>query len=367
PPTYDPTGATTYRIDLISERGNMESTTWPPPPILPPGALGDALSDCEGCLADALNDCEDCTSAFAGFAGAAGEAALAQQTGSIILNYTAFAVIFQNFDTLDGIDQTGWKTVIKGVPGYPAWRLPANEDMTVVVRVKNKDWSGKDLELLSPSGMVLSIQEGASFSQTTAYICAVDESGATFSPGQYNDSNPIVLPNVFGTTGELGWTNLYFCDTERDVSGGNTFVTDFSTPLKDMTYFFMIIRADFVDNQPYSQTIPYQALMATKAVSGGQSWKACLKTDTSPDICEGGFDKYQGSAGEQVKAIFESAGSYPYSLDWVDSNRTYTSLGEFSTGNSYTFTVPDVDPGYYVVQATDASFNVYYMTFKVNP
>ncbi|MFQ5941795.1 MAG: hypothetical protein ACE5KA_08885, partial [Nitrososphaerales archaeon] len=87
PPVYDPTGNTTYSIDLISERGNIQSTTWPPPPLIEIDVSLNVTSP---------------------FAVAAAEAALAQQTGSIILNYTGFGAIFPNFGSIDGVDQTGW-------------------------------------------------------------------------------------------------------------------------------------------------------------------------------------------------------------------------------------------------------------------
>ncbi|MFQ5969216.1 MAG: hypothetical protein ACE5J2_01790 [Nitrososphaerales archaeon] len=362
-----------YRIDIISERGNIQSTTYPPLPLFSPGELSEALEDCD-----------DCTSAFAGFGGGGGEGTLAQNTGSIILNYTSLGVIFPNQQARNGVDQAGWEINVKGVEGYPAFRFPADEDTYMTMRVRNKDQSGMDMTLLHHTGVVLTMSSGVSFSQATGFICKSDVASRTVS--QYYDSDPIVLPNVFGNPDpEAGWTNLTFCDLNGDIG---TFDPRWNPDASEMSFFFVIARAEFENGQPYAQTIPYQAVLVTDILSSksGSAFFACIKSVTDKGCGVSLGDKNQGSAGETVYVKVTTNDPYPYRVDWIYPDNSYTRLGEITSGDVVTVQIPTMMPdpsnpacdistnpndpdclpiasGYYTVLASDGEDNIMYMTF----
>lgn len=353
-----------YRIDLISERGNIQTTTYPPPPLLEFEVNVDLNVTVGANLAETV---------------------FAQQTGSLILNYSSFGAIFTKGDLpdRDGIDQTGWLVSVKDQRGYPAWRLPSAADLTIAVKVKNKDSSLEDLYVLHPSAMVLSKQQGGSFGQETAFLCKVDESSTVFSPQQYDDSDlseappvqtGVMIPNRYNATKlypDPGWRNLYFCDIDSSTTSFEPrFKIGTRTVPPDMTYFFFVPRGELANLQPYAQTIPYQAVLATRPLD---SFVVCLKSPFSTEDCANNLtDKYQGSPGSgsagQFQVLFASPFSSPCKVVWIDQENTYTPLGEISNctgGSTVTVDIPSVPPGYYVVQATDGDLNTYYMTFRV--
>ncbi|MEM0367059.1 MAG: hypothetical protein QW383_01000 [Candidatus Nitrosocaldus sp.] len=156
-----------YRIDVVSERGNVQSATYPPEMVAFAKKAGEAEKS------------KDSQSAA--------EAALAQQTGSVLLNFNSFGAIFPNFSSnLGGVDQRGWDVRIDEGVGYPAFRLidssgPSGQQFKGVylaLTVKNKDPSGSDIKLNHYSTVVLySGGAGGGSSSVTAesvYICAAD-------------------------------------------------------------------------------------------------------------------------------------------------------------------------------------------------
>ncbi len=143
-----------YRIDVVSERGNVQSATYPPEMVAFAKKAGEAEKS------------KDSQSAA--------EAALAQQTGSILLNFNSFGAIFPSFLPISPIDQRGWDVRIDEGVGYPAFRLIDKKAAYLTVTVRNKDPSGSDIRLLHPSAFVLTRDSGTSFSQQAIYICAAD-------------------------------------------------------------------------------------------------------------------------------------------------------------------------------------------------
>ncbi|MFQ5969555.1 MAG: hypothetical protein ACE5J2_03550 [Nitrososphaerales archaeon] len=365
-----------YRIDIISERGNIQSTLYPPPPPFSPGALSEALEDCD-----------DCTSAFAGFAGAAGESVLAQNTGSIILNYTTLGLIFPNQAARDGIDQAGWEINVKAVDGYPAFRLPAEEETYLTMRVRNRDASGMDFHVMHQTGIVLTMSSGSNFNQVTGFICKIEMTSRTLS--QYDNSDPIVLPNVYGDPDpEAGWRSLTFCDLRME---SYIFEPKWQPDTSNLSFFFLIIRAEYENEQPYAQTIPYQAVLVTDKLSSsaGSAFFACVKSQGSPQKCDkSADDKNQGSPGETVDVNIYSDEPYPFSAAWIYPDNTFTKLGEITSGDTLTVNIPTrmpdpsnpdcdipTDPddpdclpiasGYYTIVASDAEDNIMYITYFV--
>ncbi|MFQ5969170.1 MAG: hypothetical protein ACE5J2_01560 [Nitrososphaerales archaeon] len=340
-----------YRIDIISERGNIQSTTYPPPAIIPPEQLEDALKQTIEEIDINKFVVED---------------VLAQNTGSIILNYTLLGVMFPDQITRDGIDQTGWEIEHKGIPGYPAFRLPADEETNLIVRVKNRDPSGMDMNLMHHTGMVLTMSGGASFGQTTAYICSLDLANPTVKVKQYDDSLPIVLPNVYGEPDpEKGWVNLTFCDLDPKIG---TFDPRWKPNTSDMTFFFMVIRGQMENGEPYAQTIPYQAVLVTDTISDtGSAFYACIKSDTSNNCSTSAGEKYQGSPGESVYVRVQTSDPHPYTADWIYPDGKFKRLGEIISGDTLSVKIPNnAEPGkYYMIQASDGEGNIHYMTFYV--
>jgi hypothetical protein len=153
-----------YRIDVISERGNVQSATYPPEMVAFAKKAGEAEKS------------KDSQSAA--------EAALAQQTGSILLNFNSFGAIIciinddcnESSNSRGGVDQRGWDVRIDDGVGYPAFRLIDNKVTYFTVTVKNKDTSGNDIRLLHYSTMVLTQEGGGgvSFSQNAFYLCNAD-------------------------------------------------------------------------------------------------------------------------------------------------------------------------------------------------
>jgi hypothetical protein len=151
-----------YRIDVISERGNVQSATYPPEMVAFAKKAGEAEKS------------KDSQSAA--------EAALAQQTGSILLNFNSFGAIIciindncnESSNSRGGVDQRGWDVRIDDGVGYPAFRLIHDKVTYFTVTVKNKDTSGNDIRLLHTSTMVITRDNGTSFSQNAFYLCNAD-------------------------------------------------------------------------------------------------------------------------------------------------------------------------------------------------
>lgn len=365
-PNFSAKAGSTYRIDVISERGNVQSTTWPPPPPISGGSLDQVITP----LAENV---------------------LAQNTGSIMLNFTAFGVILKDLASKDNVDQTGWLVTVKSVNGYPASRIPSVDNLYLVTRVKNKDVSNLDFNFLHETGLLLTVSSGTSLSQTHAFICGADEANKLVS--QYNDSNPIVLQNVrdskiFGP--DAGWKNVFFCDTkltDQPVTdpcsdNGSTCRTDFKSSTSDISFFTFVMRGEFTNNQQYAQTVPYQAVLVTKTLTGGSPFLVCLQPPAASVACPSSTTSsstnvlYQGTPNTTVKVRFDSGGISPYRVVWVYPDGAVAPLVSGVTSTTTNITVPsDAEqvcsslslplPCYQIVQVVDRDENVYYMTFKV--
>jgi hypothetical protein len=318
-----------YRIDIISERGNIQSTTYPPPPLIE------------------FNLNLNITSPFAQ---SAAEAALAQQTGSIILNYTGFGALFPNFASGGSVDQRGWDANVQDTPGYPAFRLIDSQLTYLTARIKNKDFSGEDIDLLHHTAFVITRDQGTSFSQQALYICNADYINKTVS--QYDDANPETLVNVRDSTNpNEGWTNITLCDTAIGTTGPNAFKNDWTPVDSNVNFLFMIVRGNFANGRPYAQTIPYQAVLIPD-----QTFTASV---TNPAT-------YEGQTNSTLTVAI-SGGTAPFDIHWVYPDGRYDLRGTI-TGTSTNIDVPtDAPLGYNIIQVTDAVERVYYMTFEVIP
>ncbi|MFQ5970331.1 MAG: hypothetical protein ACE5J2_07555 [Nitrososphaerales archaeon] len=337
-----------YKIDIISERGNIETTTYPPPPLIDINlevTVGENLA----------------------------EAVFAQQTGSIVLNYTGFGAIYPNFGTSgDGVDQRGWSATINDVPGYPAFRLIDDEKPTYLTsRVKNKDFGEENMYLTHHTAYVLTNDFGGSFSQDAIYLCETNyTTGEVF---QYDDNNPITLINEFKQPSPVPWKNLTFCDINiAAAKDPQDFDPDFKAVSSNVNFLFMIVRATFADGKPYAQTIPYQAVLIPK------------------DRFTVTLSNHIGAAGSPVTVTAGAAPpTSPWDVHWIYQDNTYTSLGSTS-GTSLPVNVPtkmpdpdpdndlcevyldpndldcpDIVPGFYIIQISDADERVYFRTFEV--
>lgn len=355
----DPSGSTIYRIDLITERGNVLSTTWPPPPEGvpgppgPPGSVGDV------------------------------EVVFAQQTGSVILNYTGFGAIYPNWGTVSGVDQRGWKATIKGVPGYPAFRLIDDERPTFLTAVvKNKDLNNSTLTLTHHTGFVLTNNPAGNLQPNPVYIC--DTNYNTGFVQQYSNSggqnSPVALPNdnvVIPPPGETNWTKLTFCDANFATNQFWAGTNNGWRPVDgEVNFLFMLLRGNFANGQPYAQTIPYQAVLIPDGKIAGVSLSKYTAPYTNP-----------GSVTVTV-----SGGNAPFDIHWIYQDGTYRNIGTIASGTMGTFNLPTVKPapenpgcpvpwdpniaacwidwtasdtGFYIIQITDANDRVYFRTFQL--
>jgi len=157
-----------YVIQVISERGNIVSTTdclvEGSSPNLTCSGIGDADAALEGIL---------------------------QGTGPLQLDLKAFGAIFPNLGTRAGIDQTGWNTRVASnygsVTGYPGVHVPYNLNTIYTQRMRNVDTSGESLTL-SRDTLVTNIDGGRNLRLPIDVVFALDSSGSMCgSPSPGND------------------------------------------------------------------------------------------------------------------------------------------------------------------------------------
>lgn len=159
----------TYVIQVISERGNIVSTT-----------------DCEVLGSGADQQC-------IGGSGNVDDTleGILQGTGPLQLDLKAFGAIFPDLATRAGVDQRGWDVRVASnygsVTGYPGVHVPYNLDTIYTQRMRNVDASGEALTLQRDS-LVSNIDGGRSVRLPIDVVFAIDSSGSMCgSPAPGND------------------------------------------------------------------------------------------------------------------------------------------------------------------------------------
>jgi hypothetical protein len=378
------TSLLTYRVDVISEKGNIVSTA--------------------ECTVDAtLGTCSSTDDD-------SGVGDIAQGTGSVQLDYKSYAAIFPDFTVRNGVDQTGRYTQSSEVKGYPAQVLYSDIDTILVQRLRNLDDTGLDLRLTKNTALIVSFGGTPGNQPAPEYICATSGDPITMPPTTYTDATGVLLTAVPAPYDQaLGWETIYFCLDNSPTGSINDWQPDtrYSFGINPV---FMVMRAKYDGSQiDYAQTIPYQAFTFNSGQSLGMV--ACLY-DTAVSTPSGSSSacgaqtaaagaqpyKYSGATGTKLWVHINSLGSSgtsPYYVELINHDGTSQCLTQVVAGACSTATlnanrnlcktaVPDaplsctpvsipagLTPGYYTIKVTDSA-NVadtvqatVYMTFQV--
>lgn len=383
----------TYRVDVISERGNIISSS------CNFNGTGCAVPVTPVNLGNLGNN--------PGVVGAVNEGII-QGTGSLQLDFKAFGALFPQLASRNGVDQTGWKvkttSTYGSATGYPAFDLPSNLNTVIVEKARNLDPSGQDILLNRNTALIVNVGKTTSGQPDPNYICYADKTQQSLTLYAYDEStsHKTILPTTpLNASRSMGWTEMWFCST----SPHNTTPSwKPDSKFNNINGLFMVARGIFSQsNAEYAQTIPYQAVSVGTAASGNvPDLQACILTSNSNTSCP----SFSSSANnpstykyyETANNLFNTASTRtayvhvntanpnptdPISVTWVYPDGTQKILAQnanVNTGNptrniqiSIPFTNPDgtkISQGYYTIIVTDtydsnSSRNAYYMTFQV--
>jgi hypothetical protein len=385
------TSGNTYRVDVISERGNIVSSS----------------CDVNGtaCAVPPLNLGNLGTNP--GVVGAVNEGII-QGTGSLQLDFKAFGALFPQLASRNGVDQTGWKVKTTSpygsATGYPAFDLPSNLNTIIVERARNLDPSGQDILLNRNTALIVNVGKTTSGQPDPNYICYADKTqqNLTLYPYDETTSHKTTLPSTsLNASRTTGWAEMWFCSTSPN-STSPSWKPD--NKFNNINGLFMVARGTFAQsNAEYAQTIPYQAVSVGTAASGNvPDLQACILAANSNTSCP----SFSTSANNPSTFKYSEAANNlfitpsartayihvntanpnptdPISVSWVYPNGTQKILAQnvnVNTGNtnrnipiSIPFTNTDgtkISPGYYTIIVTDSydsisARNAYYMTFQV--
>ena len=246
-----------YRVDVISERGNIVSS---PVCVLD----GSACDDGDGGQTEEEVE------------GKVNEGII-QGTGSIQLDFKAFGVIFPDLGTRGGVPQKGWEvntgSQYGNATGYPGFDIPYQLNVIYVEKFRNLDPSEEAIILHRDTSLLTNIGKEQSQQPDIEFICAVNNKQTV----AYNENNPstrVVLPAIpANSSRSVGWQEIYFCsktpgEADNDYQPTNAFNT--FHPL------FMVARGHFNETLGgYAQTIPYQS--SSVGSLSASSFNACLR------------------------------------------------------------------------------------------
>ncbi|WP_415281157.1 hypothetical protein [Candidatus Nitrososphaera sp. FF02] len=383
-----------YRVDVISERGNIETFS--------------CDFDVDECVV-LEDDIED------EIEGAVNEG-IVQGTGSLQLDFNSFGLLLPDLtsrtdDLLQGlgqsaVDQRGFEVVVSSrygsATGYPAFDIPGGLEAVLVEKVRNLDPNGEDLRLTRYTG--LQVLSGIQGSQPdTVFICM--RSGTSFTAYNEQTNYQIIANTEITAPRTEGWHELYFCSTDpSSTQSSDPWVVEASTSkFSPMNGILMIAKGTFEDSQAgYGQTVPYQAISV--GVPGSSNFYACLleaNTNTSctgPSANQSGANISASKYSDTVANIQAGSSAYahlmisgnpapqgPFEVAWhfPDGTRETVAAGGVNGFNNIQFPIPDempdgsaIEPGYYTVSVADSygsydsslkafTKNVYYMTFRV--
>lgn len=253
------TNLLTYRVDFITERGNIIST-------IECEVNGSVCANDPDMGEDPEPPCIDCQV----------DTGIIQGTGSIQLDFKAFGAIFPQLGSRAGVDQRGWDVKVSSpfgsATGYPGFDLPQGLSAVLVEKARNMDPSGEDLVLSRNTGLVVNVGKTTSGQPDPNYICKEDKVTRTLAAYNEAASNK-VLPNTpVGSARTAGWQELFFCSTQP-ATNNNPWTPD--AKFNNINGIFMVARGTF-DNiwAQYAQTIPYQSVAIGQ--DGITQLNACL-------------------------------------------------------------------------------------------
>jgi hypothetical protein len=384
-------GSHKYRIDVISDRGNIISS-------IPCTVEIDGT-----CLEDEGTDptgCPEC-------AGTA-EKIIAQQTGSLQLEFKSFAAIYPRWGSINAVDQKGFDVQNGNATGYPGSAVLRQDRVVLVERMRNLDPSTEDMILTRQTGLAVTLGKATSGQPTTIYLCKEDLGTRSFSG--WSEINPPLTYTVPGTPAPEGFQNFFFCskDKQGEVNWWDNRDSSKFDPLNGV---FMVARGWLgATSETYSQTVPYQSLFITPPamsclkVNDGNSATCSLLAGAYPtsgsalgiNVNNPNFS-YSADVGDITDVngkvislrIENPRVNAKYSVDWIFpvSGKHHTlatsaaPVGNEIVLNELPREMPNGDeiaPGAYAIQVTSDFYkanpsddqyqqDAFFMTFKVDP
>jgi hypothetical protein len=385
------TSGNTYRIDVISQRGNIVSA---------------GLCTVEG-------NPPVCKSEGGGFTEEQGKQVegkvnegIIQGTGSIQLDYKAFGAIFPKLASRGNVDQSGWDVVTASsygnATGYPAFEIPYQLDTVFVEKFRNLDPSNDTIILSRGTSLLTNIGKEQSNQQDVEFICKENKATKTLTGYKEDTANKIIPAVAMDANRTTGWQEIYFC-SQTPGQASNDY-----QPRNQFNSFhplFMVVRGEFQNSHAqYGQTIPYQSAMpgGTAASSfnacirppngsGPVSNSPCPNPTTADNSSNMQYSATRTAMQNGVKIwIHVNTVTSPVTVTWIYPNGNHTILatnkildGNKNIPNAITLPTTNADGTpiscrgglgaheYYIIKVTDqydtnGLRNVYYMTWRMD-
>ena len=378
------TTGNTYTISVISERGNIISSTT--------------------CTVDADDTCSEDSPGLDELV-----EGIVQGTGHLQLDFPSFGVLFPQYQDRNGVDQAGWLARASNATGYPAFMVPTGPQTYFVDRVRFLNDDGITLNLGRTSGMTISQGKCTAGQCPPIYLCTAnnDANGNLVEGSVAALNDPTTTVSIPATPLDAdkydGWQDIAICSSRQNgVNAWNV-----QAQMTNINSAFMVARGSYGGtNFNYAQTIPYQSIIVANhlaavnyAVSGvnDPSMISCLLATDANTSCtvptsatNPAGAKYQGAAGTTVWVHVNGANcACGHSVSWIYPTTGHvtslaTSLALNGNNNLNTaITIPTtmedgstaIVPGYYTMMLSTGyngpdsnnSYNqgVYYFTFQV--
>jgi hypothetical protein len=311
------------------------------------------------------------------------------------LDFNSFGVIFPQYQTRNGIDQTGFSSRAANATGYPAFMIPAGPQAYLVERIRNLDPAGNTINLGRSSGMTISQGKCPSGQCAPVYLCKADNdiNGNLVAGTVVALNDPTISVSIPATplTSEkyTGWQDIVLCsNAQNSISAWNI-----QGQMSNINSAFMVTRGYYAGtNFAYAQTIPYQSIVVANQGSPNMgnsgvttpNMIACLRDSNVPTACvtptaadTSTTLKYHAKAASSFWVHVNSNCNCGYNLSWIKPGTgTVTNLGTnmslVNNNISTPITVPSVAPGFYTIMLTTGynaggERDAYYFTFRVDP
>lgn len=376
----------TYRIDVISERGNIVSAE--------PCIVEDNPLICKNQDSGLSDEQEEEVQ------GKVNEGII-QGTGSIQLDFKSFGAIYPQLGDRAGVSQKGWDVVTASpygnATGYPGFDVPYGLNVIYVEKFRNLDLAGENLVLHRDTSLLTNIGKEQSQQPDIEFICGVNNKQTT----AYNEkTNNVVIPATpVDAKRTEGWKEIYFCSKSPGEA-----LNDYQ-PTNDFNSFhpmFMVVRGHFNNTlAEYAQTVPYQS----SAVSSLEfsTFNACLRDTPFNTNCPSPTSASNDSTLKYtaLQTVMKSTTTpvqvalrvnqitTPISVTWIYPDGKSKLLVDEklldSTTKSLVFSIPNTNSDgttpiscsaghtseYYTIKVADeydsqGKRNVYYMTWRMD-
>lgn len=369
----------TYKIDVVSERGNVVSA-----------------SVCvlqNGLCIDNGNPIPPPSYEAAITEG------IIQGTGSLQLDFKSFGVIFPHYGTRNGVDQTGFSVKAANATGYPAASVPKVDQAVLVERMRDLDPSKENITLTRQTGLSISLGKATGNSPAIIYVCDVNPATMNVSP--YTTDSKVLPYTNPGAGRYAGMTDVFFCSQDLQAGPASWNLAS-SNKFDNINGLFMVARGYFgATSDFYAQTIPYQSLYIANSINaclkGSDSTGATLSCPSITSSSTNAGYKYSATRANMqlpttVYLRLEASTLHgPYSVDWVypssGKHVTLTSTPQNPDANgNIALQLPkkmedgstNIQAGYYTLVVTGAYYknqpsdtqytqDVAFLTFQVTP